>query len=66
MPMKKYLVTTGILFGLMTVVHAWRAVVEWAGSAHGAGFILGMAALIVLPGLLSFWAWYLLRKIAAS
>jgi hypothetical protein len=60
--MKAYLVTTGILFGLMAGVHVWRAIAEWPHPTVGLGFVLGMAALIALPGMLSWWAWWLLRN----
>jgi hypothetical protein len=55
--MKAFLITTGILFGLMAVVHIWRAIAEWPQSGVGLGFVLGMAALIAVPGVLSGWAW---------
>ena len=38
--MKAYFVTTGILFGLMAVVHVWRAIVEWPHSTVDLGFVL--------------------------
>ena len=62
--MKSYLITTGILFGLMTVVHVWRAIVEWPHPSAAPSFVLGMAALVGLPGALSWWAWHLLRKLS--
>jgi hypothetical protein len=61
--MKAFLITTGILFGLMAVVHIWRAIAEWPQSSVGFGFVLGMAALIVVPGALSEWAWWCLCKL---
>jgi len=54
--MKAYLVTTGTLFGLLAVLHIWRAIAEWHHPAHAAGFILEMAVVVVLPGVLSWWA----------
>jgi hypothetical protein len=63
--MKSYLITTGLLFGLLTVLHVWRAVAEWPHPAAASpGFVLGMAALIVVPGVLSWWAWRLLRTLS--
>jgi ABC-type uncharacterized transport system permease subunit len=59
--MKAYLILTGTLFGLMAVVHVWRAIAEWP-STPGAGFFGLMAALILLPAVLSIWAWRLLLK----
>ena len=60
--MKAYLITTGSLFGLMAAVHVWRGVVEWPRGGISAGFILEMGLLVALPGILSWWAWSLLRK----
>ena len=62
--MKAYLVTTGTLFGLLAVLHIWRAIAEWHHSAHAAGFMLEMAVVVALPGVLSWWAWRLLRKLS--
>jgi hypothetical protein len=59
--MKAYLITTGTIFGLMAVVHVWRAVAEWP-STPDMGFLAAMSALIILPGALSIWAWHLLWK----
>jgi len=61
--MKAFLITTGTLFGLMSVVHIWRAIDEWPHQGASLGFVLGMAALIVVPGALSAWAWWCLCKL---
>jgi len=61
--MKAYLVTTGILFGLLAVLHVWRAIAEWPHSTIDSGFVLTTAALVALPGVLSWWAWRLLRNV---
>ena len=61
--MKTFLITTGIFFGLMAVVHIWRAIDEWPQQGASLGFILGMTALIVVPGALSAWAWWCLCKL---
>ncbi|MDB6111872.1 MAG: hypothetical protein JWR69_3622 [Pedosphaera sp.] len=61
--MKAYLITTGSIFGLMAVVHVWRAIEEWPNASVTPAFLLGMTALIVLPGLLAWWAWCVLRKL---
>ena len=63
--MKAYLASTGILFGLMTVVHIWRAIEEWPHPAQ-LGVILGMAALVVVPASLTAWAWWCLRNLPAD
>jgi len=62
--MKAYLVTTGILFGVLAVLHVWRAIVEWPQPPVTPGFVLGMAALVAVPGVLSWWAWRLLRNLS--
>jgi hypothetical protein len=62
--MKKYLITTGTLFGLMASVHVWRAIAEWPSQGVSLGFLFGMAALVGLPGVLSWWAWRLLRNLS--
>jgi hypothetical protein len=59
--MKAYLVTTGLIFGLIGVHHLLLAFKEWSLlSTHPVEF-LSMAALGALAALLSFWAWRLLR-----
>jgi hypothetical protein len=62
--MKAYLVTTGLLFGLMAVVHVWRAIAEWPHPTVDLGFVLGMGALIAIPGVLAWWAWRCLRSLS--
>jgi hypothetical protein len=59
-PMKAYLVTTGLL----AVLHVWRAAAEWPRPTVDPGFALLMAALVALPGVLSWWAWQLLRNLS--
>jgi hypothetical protein len=61
--MKSYLVTTGLIFGLMSAVHVWRAVEEWPAAGISLGFVLGMGTLIALPGILAWWAWCVLRNL---
>jgi hypothetical protein len=61
--MKAYLITTGSIFGLMAVVHVWRAIEEWPKASITPGFLLGMTTLIVLPGVLAWWAWRVLRNL---
>lgn len=64
--MKAFLITTGSLLGLMAVVHIWRAVDEWPHQGVSLGFILGMGALIAVPGALSAWAWWCLSKLSVK
>lgn len=60
--MKAYLVTTAIIFGLITVAHVWRAVVEGSHVATDPVFIL----LTVLSAALCIWACRLLRLSSRS
>jgi hypothetical protein len=55
--MKTYVMTTGILFGLLTVVHVWRALEEGPHLATDPGFIL----ITLLAAALCIWACRLLR-----
>jgi hypothetical protein len=55
--MKAYVVTTGAVFGLLTLAHLWRVAVEGRHlltNPWWVGITLGAAALCV-------WAWRLLR-----
>jgi type VI protein secretion system component VasK len=61
--MKTYLVTTGLLFGVIALVHVWRVIAEWPRAGISPGFALEMAVVIALPGALAWWAWRLLRKL---
>lgn len=54
--MKAYLVTTGLLFALIAVLHIWRMVAEWNGLDAGFWFVAGVGALALM---LSIWAWKL-------
>jgi len=58
--MKAYLITTGTVFGLITVAHIWRAVAEGAHMAKDPVFVL----LTVATAALSFWAWRLLARLS--
>jgi hypothetical protein len=60
--MKAYLITTGIIFGLITVAHVWRAVAEGSHLATDPVFIL----LTVLSTALCLWACRLLRHSSRS
>jgi hypothetical protein len=55
--MKAYLITTGIVFGLITVAHIWRAFAEGSHLATDPMFIL----LTLLSAALCVWAFRLLR-----
>ena len=57
--MKAYLITTGIVFGLITVAHFWRACVEGSHLATDPVFLL----FSVLSAALCLWACRLLRRV---
>jgi hypothetical protein len=65
--MKAYLITTGILFGLLAVMHLVQAIDEahFLLSTDPKNF-LGMAGLGVVAACFSGWAFRLLRKQARS
>jgi hypothetical protein len=55
--MKVYVVTTGAIFGLLTLAHVWRMVEEGSHVATDPFFVLVTLA----SGVLSFWAWRVFR-----
>ena len=55
--MKAYVMTTGAVFGLITVAHLLRIIAEGPHLAADPWFVL----LTVLSGTLCLWAWRLLR-----
>lgn len=56
-PMKTYVMTTGVLFGLLTVVHIWRMIEEGRQLATEPWYLLITATAAAL----SLWAWRLVR-----
>ena len=55
--MRAYVLTTGVVFGLLTLAHLWRIAAEGFNlltDPFWVGITVGAAAL-------SFWAWRLLR-----
>ena len=60
--MKAYLITTGLVFGLITVAHVWRAAVEGSHLATDPVFIL----LTILSAGLCLWACRLLKLLPRS
>ena len=64
--MKAYLMTTGLLFAAMAVVHVARAVDEWPHDHVGIRFLAMMAALTFLPGALAGWAFVVWRKVSST
>lgn len=57
--MKAYLITTAVIFGLITVAHLWRAIAEGARVAADPVYHL----LTLAAAALCFWACRLLRQI---
>ena len=55
--MKAYLVTTGAIFGLITVAHLWRIIDEWPHHATEPWYLVLTAAAAAL----GLWALRLLR-----
>ena len=64
--MKAYLITTGIIFTLITLGHVLRTIAEWPRLATDPWFYLEGPGLGVVAGALGFWAWRLLRLSARS
>lgn len=56
--MKAYIVTTGVVFGLIVLLHIWRAVAEGPQLAREPFFILVTA---IAAGL-CVWAWRLVWR----
>jgi hypothetical protein len=56
--MKAYIVTTAAIFGLITVAHILRIVMEGAQLATQPIYIL----LTLVSAALSVWGWYVLRR----
>jgi hypothetical protein len=55
--MRTYVMTTGVLFGLVTLAHVWRVLVEGPGLMTDPWYIL----LTVAAAGLCLWAWRLIR-----
>ena len=60
--MKAYVMTTGVVFGLLTLAHLLRMIVEGRHVATNPLFVL----LTVATGSLCFWAWRLVRQSTRS
>ncbi len=60
--MKAYTITTGIIFGLITLAHVFRIILENHALAKDPSYVL----LTVLTTALSIWAWRLVRTRATA
>lgn len=58
--MKAYLITTGILFGLLGLASFARTVLEWERLTTDRGFLVEGPGIGLVGAGLSFWAWRLL------
>jgi hypothetical protein len=58
--MKTYVVTTGVLFALLTLAHLWRMIQEGHGLATDPWYV----GITVATAALSLWAWRVLRRVA--
>ena len=57
MPMRVYVITTGVIFGLLVVAHLWRMVAEPHLATDPGYLVITLAA-----ALLGLWAGLLLRR----
>jgi hypothetical protein len=60
--MKAYIMTTGAVFGLLTLVHIWRAIAEGARLATDPWYIL----ITAVAAALCLWALRLLWRLPRS
>ena len=60
--MRTYVMTTGVIFGLLVVAHVWRMIAESASLATDPWYLV----ITVAAGLLSLWAVLLLRRSRSS
>jgi len=60
--MKAYVITTGAVFGLLTLMHVWRVFAEDRRLARDPWFIL----ITVVAAGLCLWAWRLLKRSSRS
>ena len=59
--MRAYILTTGVLFGIVTLAHVWR-MIEERPMATEPWYIL----ITVATGALCLWAWRVLRRTGRS
>jgi hypothetical protein len=60
--MKAYLITTGILFTLLALLHLWRAILEWPHLMQDPWFLF----ITLVAATFSVWAWRLLRRLSTT
>jgi H+/Cl- antiporter ClcA len=59
---KAYVITTGVVFGLLTLVHIWRVIEEGRQMATDPWWVL----ITVAAAGLSLWAWLVLWRSSRS
>jgi hypothetical protein len=60
--MKTYVITSGVVFGLLTLAHIWRAVAEGPHVTTDPSFVL----ITIAAAALCVWAWRVLRLSSRS
>jgi len=60
--MRAYLLTTGIVFGLLALVHVWRVIQERSSLAKDPWFLI----ITIIAAIFSFWAFRLYSRSARS
>lgn len=56
--MRTYTITTGVIFSLLTIIHAWRLIAE-RSSLMAEPWYLGITVMALA---LSIWAWSLVAR----
>lgn len=60
--MKAYVMTTGVVFGLLVVAHIWRVIAENPALAKDPFYIV----ITIAAAALCLWAWRVLRLMSRS
>jgi len=60
--MKAYVITTGLVFGLLTIAHLWRIAAEGLHLLTNPWWV----GITVAAAALSFWAWRVFRLLGRS
>ena len=60
--MKTYVITTGVLFGLVTLAHLWRMIEEGRALAASPWYV----AITILAAALAVWAWRVVGRSSQS
>jgi hypothetical protein len=60
--MRAYVITTGAVFGLLTLMHVWRVIAEGVYLLKDPWWIL----ITLAAAALSLWAWRVLRLVPRS